>query len=137
MPISYIIGQLNGPIGQVIGFTQSLQDAKISLERLNEVHIKEDEEQTIKNKIDVIPENKTIRMENVCFSYDGADRDYVLENLNLTIPQNKVTAIVGSSGSGKTTIIKQHTGAVMQDGFIFSDTIMNMESCAEQFNIFR
>ena len=152
MSISYIIGQLSGPIGQVIGFSQSLQDAKISLERLNEIHNKEDEEQTIECKIDAIPENKTLRMENVCFSYDGAERDYVLENLNLEIPQNKVTAIVGASGSGKTTIIKlllgfypplkgritidntpldeinphlwrQKTGAVMQDGFIFSDTI--------------
>ena len=106
MSISYIIGQLSGPIGSVIGFAQSLQDAKISLERLNEVHNKEDEEQTIKDKIDIIPENKTLRLENVCFSYDGAERDYVLEDLNLTIPQNKVTAIVGASGSGKTTIIK-------------------------------
>ena len=161
MSISYIIGQLSGPIGQVIGFAQSLQDAKISLERLNEIHNKEDEEQTIKNKIDTVPDNKTIRLENVCFSYDGAERDYVLENLNLEIPQNKVTAIVGSSGSGKTTIIKlllgfyppikgkiaidnilleeinphlwrQKTGAVMQDGFIFSDTIANNIAVGEE-----
>jgi len=175
MSISYIIGQLNGPIGQIIGFAQSLQDAKISLERLNEVHNKEDEEQTIEGKVNQIPDNKTIRMENVCFSYDGAERDYVLEDLCLTIPQNKVTAIVGASGSGKTTIIKlllgfyppikgkitigassssplqhgegpgvrregvpgvrldeinphlwrQQCGAVMQEGFIFSDTIAN------------
>jgi len=154
MSISYIIGQLNGPISQVIAVAQSLQDAKISLERLNEIHNKEDEEQTIGNKINSIPENKTMRFENVCFSYDGAERDYVLESLNLDIPQNKVTAIVGASGSGKTTIVKlllgfylpvkgkisidnisldeinphlwrQKTGAVMQDGFIFSDTIAN------------
>ena len=154
MSISYILGQLSGPIGAVIGFAQSLQDAKISLERLNEIHNKEDEEQTIENKINTIPENKTIKVEDVCFSYDGAERDYVLENLNLEIPQNKVTAIVGASGSGKTTIIKlllgfyppikgkisignlsleeinphlwrQKTGAVMQDGFIFSDSIAN------------
>lgn len=154
MSISYIIGQLSGPIGQVIGFAQSLQDAKISLERLNEIHNKEDEEQTIENKINTLPENKTIKMENVSFSYDGAERDYVLDGLNLTIPQNKVTAIVGASGSGKTTIIKllvgfyppvkgkisvgdtplddinphlwrQKTGTVMQDGFVFSDTIAN------------
>jgi len=166
MSISYIIGQLSGPIGQVIGFAQSLQDAKISLERLNEVHNKEDEEQTVKDKINAIPENKSIRLENVCFSYDGAERDYVLEDLSLTIPENKVTAIVGASGSGKTTIIKlllgfyppikgkifltphpplhsgegaqgvrideinphlwrQQCGTVMQEGFIFSDTIAN------------
>ena len=154
MSISYIIGQLSGPIGAVIGFAQSLQDAKISLERLNEINNKEDEEQTLQNKIDSVPDNKTIHLNDVCFSYDGAERDYVLENLNLVIPQNKVTAIVGASGSGKTTIIKlllgfyppikgkiiidntpldeinphlwrQKTGAVMQDGFIFSDTIAN------------
>ena len=161
MSISYIIGQLSGPISQVIGFAQSLQDAKISLERLNEIHNKEDEEQTIENKINQLPDDKTIKMEDVCFSYDGAERDYVLEDLNLTIPQNKVTAIVGASGSGKTTIIKllsgfyppikgkitvdntpleeinphlwrQKTGAVMQDGFIFSDTIAENIAVGEE-----
>ncbi len=154
MSISYIIGQLSGPIGQVIGFAQSLQDAKISLERLNEVHNKEDEEQTIENKINQLPDNHTIKIEDLCFSYDGAERDYVLEDLNLEIPQDKVTAIVGASGSGKTTIIKlllgfyppvkgkitiggtlleeinphlwrQQCGTVMQDGFLFSDSIAN------------
>lgn len=152
MSIGYIIGQLSGPIGQVIGFAQSLQDAKISLERLNEVHNKDDEEQLIYSKLNELPENSDIHFENVSFSYDGAYRDYVLDNLNLEIPHNKITAIVGASGSGKTTIIKlllgfyqplkgtisignqsidginphlwrQKTGAVMQDGFIFSDTI--------------
>ena len=152
MAISYIIGQLSGPIGQVIGFAQSLQDAKISLERLNEIHNKEDEEQEVETKLNVLPEDRSIEMKNLHFSYDGADRDYVIEDLSLTIPQNKVTAIVGASGSGKTTLIKlllgfyslnkgeikvgklplqsinphlwrQKTGAVMQDGFIFSDTI--------------
>jgi ATP-binding cassette subfamily B protein len=154
MSISYIIGQLSGPIGQVIGFAQSLQDAKISLERLNEVHNKEDEEQMLINKLNELPENHCLRLENVCFSYDGAERNYVLDDVSLTIPQHKVTAIVGASGSGKTTIIKlllgfyvpikgkikidetaleeinphlwrQKTGAVMQDGFIFSDNIAN------------
>ncbi len=161
MSISYIIGQLSGPIGQVIGFAQSLQDAKISLERLNEIHNREDEEQTIATKINHLPEDKTIRIENLCFSYDGAERDYVLEDLNLVIPQNKVTAIVGASGSGKTTIIRlllgfyppikgtikigetpiseinphlwrQKSGAVMQDGFIFSDTIANNIAVGEE-----
>jgi ATP-binding cassette subfamily B protein len=106
MSISYIIGQLSGPIGQVIGFSQSMQDAKISLERLNEEHNREDEEQTIVHKLNELPENHSLQMENVNFSYDGAERDYVLEDLSLTIPQNRVTAIVGASGSGKTTIIK-------------------------------
>lgn len=154
MAVSYIIGQLSGPITQVIDFAQAAQDAKISLERLNEVHNKEDEEQTLGIKITELPTDKTLHIENLYFSYDGADRDYVLNGINLTIPENKVTAIVGASGSGKTTLIKlllsfyqpnegkirikdipindinphlwrQRSGAVMQDGFIFSDTIAN------------
>ena len=154
MAVSYIIGQLSGPIGQVIGFVQSAQDAKISLERLNEIHNREDEEQTIAEKITEIPENKNIIVKDLYFSYDGSERNYALNGVNLFIPQNKITAVVGASGSGKTTLIKlllnfynpnkgeiligkyplsdinphlwrQHTGAVMQDGFIFSDTIAN------------
>lgn len=154
MAVSYIIGQLSGPIGQVIGFVQAAQDAKISLERLNEIHNKEDEEQTIDSKTNELPADKTLCVEELYFSYDGADRDYVLNGINLVIPANKVTAIVGASGSGKTTLIKlllafyqpnkgkikvketpiddinphlwrQKSGAVMQDGFIFSDTIVN------------
>ena len=81
MSIGYIIGQLSGPIGQVISFSQSLQDAKISLERLNEINNKEDEIVTVESKINTLPEDKTIKMENVSFSYDGAEREYVLENL--------------------------------------------------------
>ncbi|GHT32024.1 ABC transporter ATP-binding protein [Bacteroidia bacterium] len=154
MSISYIIGQLSAPIGQFIGFAQSLQDARLSLERLNEIHLKEDEDQTASLKLSELPEDKTLTIKNLSFSYDGADRDYVLTDINLEIPQNKITAIVGESGSGKTTIVKlllgfyppnkgailvgesslkninphlwrQRTGAVMQDGFIFSDTIAN------------
>ncbi|MBD8347024.1 peptidase domain-containing ABC transporter [Dysgonomonas sp. HGC4] len=154
MSISYILGQLSGPISQVIGFVQAAQDAKISLERLNEIHSREDEEQTIDSKINEIPSSKTLSVEDIYFSYDGADRNYVLDGISLVIPENKITAIVGSSGSGKTTLIKlllafykpnkgdikiddisvddinphlwrQKSGAVMQDGFIFSDTIAN------------
>ena len=106
MSISYIIGQLSGPIGQLIGFSQSLQDAKISLERLNEINNKEEEMISLDDKINTLPEDRTIKLENVCFSYDGSERNYVLEDLNLAIPQDKVTAIVGASGSGKTTVIK-------------------------------
>jgi len=152
MSISYIIGQLSSPISQVIGFLQSAQDAKISLERLNEVQNKEDEKQNLENKVSELPENKNITLNNVYFTYDGADRDYILDNISLTIPHNRVTAIVGASGSGKTTLVKlllgfyspnkgeikvgnislddinpylwrASTGAVMQDGFLFSDTI--------------
>jgi len=152
MSLTYIVGQLSSPIEQFIGFARSFQDAKISLERLGEIHQKEDEEQNQKLGTVNLPTNKTLRIEGLSFSYDGADRDYVLDNVNLSIPEKKVTAIVGASGSGKTTLIKlllgfyppnkgtiklgdiplqninphvwrARTGSVMQDGFIFSDTI--------------
>jgi ATP-binding cassette subfamily B protein len=152
MSLTYIVGQLTAPIEQFIGFARSFQDAKISLERLGEIHQREDEEQTFGLKAATLPANRTVSIENLSFSYDGADRDYVLEDINLIIPARKVTAIVGASGSGKTTLIKlllgfytpnkgsikvgdcllqninphvwrARTGSVMQDGFIFSDTI--------------
>ena len=152
MSQSYIVGQLAGPISQFIGFTQEFQDAKISLERLHEIHNKEDEDRSADDKLVDLPFNKTVNIRNLWFSYDGADRNYVLENVNMQVPHNKVTAIVGASGSGKTTLIKlmlgyyhpgkgsitvgetplssinqrlwrMKTGAVLQDGFIFSDTI--------------
>lgn len=152
MALTYIIGQVAAPISNFIGFAQAFQDAKISLERLNEVHSVEDEEQSISSKLNQLPEIRDIHIENLSFSYSGAERDYALENLTMTIPQNKVTAIVGASGSGKTTILKllqgfyepnkgnirigetplnminphlwrSRTGSVMQEGYIFSDTI--------------
>ena len=124
MSLTYIVGQLTAPIEQFIGFARSFQDAKISLERLGEIHQKEDEEQTLALKTNRIPEERMLRVEDVCFSYDGADRDYVLEHVSLAIPEHKVTAVVGASGSGKTTLVKLLLGfCVVQDGFIFSDTI--------------
>ncbi len=152
MALTYIIGQLTAPVEQFIVFARAFQDAQISLERLNEVHGKEDEEETVENKLTVLPDRRDISLENLSFSYDGADRDYVLDDINLTIPQEKVTAIVGASGSGKTTLIKlllgfyepnkgtikigetplsiinphlwrSKSGSVMQDGFIFSESI--------------
>lgn len=150
--LTYIVGALNGPVNSFIGFIRQLQDAKISLERLNEIHCREDEEQTGTGRAEALVEGGDIRMERVWFSYDGAERNYVLKDVSLTIPAGKVTAIVGSSGGGKTTLMKlllgfykplrgeitvggrgleeinPHTwrgatGAVMQEGFIFSDSI--------------
>ena len=75
MSLTYIVGQLTAPIEQFIGFACAFQDAKISLERLGEIHQKEDEEQTLALKTNRLPEERTLRVEEVCFSYAGADRD--------------------------------------------------------------
>lgn len=153
LSISYIIGQLNSPISQFLSFIYSYQDAKISIERLSEIHNKEDEEPAGSEQLHFLPEQHTLHLEKVSFRYPGM-QDTVLNELDLTIPANKITAIVGSSGSGKTTLMKmllrfyepttgnllldktplnsisQHTwraqcGSVMQEGYIFSDTIAN------------
>lgn len=154
MAVQYITGQLNSPIAQMITFMQSMQDAKISLERLGEIHEKEDEEDPDQEKIMELPENKDISIENLVFQYEGPHSPKVLEDINLQIPQHKITAIVGASGSGKTTLLKlmlgfyppvkgkinvgktgienysqrmwrDRCGVVMQDGFVFSDSIAN------------
>ena len=106
MAVQYIIGQLNSPIQQFLGFIQGYQDAKISLERLNEIHQMEDEEPANKELNHILPENKSIHINNLTFRYPGAGNEPVLENIDMLIPQGKTTAIVGMSGSGKTTILK-------------------------------
>lgn len=154
LSVSYIIGQMNAPLIQLLGFVQEAQDAKISLDRLGEIHNREEEK---------LPEaagaplyegaaSKDITLRNVSFQYEGPQSPYVLKDINLHIPEGKVTAIVGTSGSGKTTLMKillgfydpvkgnmaiggrdmkqleprqwrRQVGTVMQEGFIFSDTI--------------
>jgi ATP-binding cassette, subfamily B, bacterial len=163
LAVQYIIGQLNSPVEQLIGFMQSAQDAKMSLERLNEIHQLTDEEPASQQFTHQLPDNKSIGIKNLSFTYPGAGNEPVLSNINLLIPEGKVTAIVGMSGSGKTTLLKlllrfyenykgdiavgvfssplwggregaalknispRHwrstCGCVMQDGFIFSDSI--------------
>lgn len=160
LSISYIIGQLNAPISQFLSFIYSFQDAKISLQRLSEIHNKEDEEPEGSEANNFIPSNHSIALEKVEFRYSGMS-DNVISDLDLLIPANKLTAIVGSSGSGKTTLMKillrfyepvsgeikientslntisQHTwreycGSVMQEGYIFSDTIANNIAIGEE-----
>lgn len=152
MSLTYIIGQVSAPISEFISFAQSFQDAKISLERLNEIHAQDDEEIGIEKKQSVLPDKRDIYINNISFSYSGSKDEMALKKLSLHIPSCKVTAIVGESGCGKTTLIKllqgfytptlgqikvgdmelgeinphtwrAATGSVMQDSFIFSDTI--------------
>jgi ATP-binding cassette subfamily B protein len=147
----YIIGQLTMPIEQMVNFIHDLQDTKISLERINEIHQKDDENKG-KELQEVKLENNDIEIKDLVFQYEGPHSKKVLNNINLSIPHGKVTAIVGASGSGKTTLIKlllqyynpvkgiievgkhdlqlfnstwwrNKCGAVMQDGFIFSESI--------------
>ncbi len=103
--IQYIIGQLNAPINQLVGFIRSMQDAKISLERMDEIHTKKDEENR-EEKITLLPEYGNLSLENVSFQYNGPHSDMVLRNISLVIPKGRTTAIVGTSGSGKTTLLK-------------------------------
>ncbi|WP_411029289.1 peptidase domain-containing ABC transporter [Spongiimicrobium sp. 3-5] len=152
LSVQYIIGQLNLPIINFINFIQAGQDAKISLERLAEIHAKKDEEEIGEDYSNVLPKDGTIKIENLSFRYGGKTSPEVLKNLNFEIPEGKVTAIVGASGSGKTTLIKlllkfyepteglisvgtskldkisttfwrKNCGTVMQDGFLFADSI--------------
>jgi ATP-binding cassette subfamily B protein len=111
LSISYIIGQMNSPINQLIEFFRSWQFAKLSLERLYEVQNVENEVQDhhvllYENNERVTTKHKGIIINNVSFQYSGPRSPYVLENINFTIPKGKTTAIVGESGSGKTTLMK-------------------------------
>ncbi|RBL89552.1 peptidase domain-containing ABC transporter [Chitinophaga flava] len=151
LSVSYIIGQMNSPLDQLLAFVQSAQDAKMSLDRLGEIHNRQEEE----NQQQIIPQSKNngdIVLQDVSFQYGGAKSPFVLKDIDLVVPEGKVTAIVGTSGSGKTTLMKlllqfyeptsgqilvgeedlqrlspkwwrRQCGNVMQDGFIFSGSI--------------
>lgn len=152
LSVQYIIGQLNSPLMQLIDFIKQTQDAKIAMERLGEIHDKEDEETAQAHYVSEIPQ-KDIALNKLSFRYTGAE-SFVFQDLNLVIPYQKTTAIVGASGSGKTTLLKlltkfydpekgdlkiggtdlkniapsfwrNHCGVVMQESYIFNDTIAN------------
>ncbi len=106
MAVQYIIGQLNSPIEQFIGFLHSLQDAKISMERLGEIHQRQDEEKPEAGRGSELLGEHTVTASGLSFQYEGPHSEKVLQELDLTIPASKVTAIVGMSGSGKTTLVK-------------------------------
>ena len=152
LAVQYIIGQLNSPVEQLMSFFYSVQDVKISLERINEIHRMDDENGKQGLETSVKEEDKGIDMENINFKYDPHALKTIIDDVSLTIPKGKVTAIVGASGSGKTTLIKlmlgyypvlggqitiggtdvntlnkkwwrRQCGVVMQDGVIFSESI--------------
>lgn len=158
--IQYIIGQLNMQINQLTEFLKSMQDAKISLERIGEIHLKENETVIEENNI-VFPSEGDIVLENVNFSYAGVNATPNIKNINLGIPNGKITAILGPSGSGKTTLLKillnlykptegnikfgelnllsvnprlwrSKIGVVMQDGHLFSDSIAKNIALGEE-----
>ncbi len=150
--VQYILGQLNSPLLGLIGFLQSAQDARLSLARLNEVFQKPSEN-TETDPLLITSDHDTLHLENVSFRYEGPSSPAVLQEISTSIPEGKVTAIVGTSGSGKTTLLKlllrfyeptggkiyagnnlldklpastwlSQCGVVMQDGYIFDDTIL-------------
>ena len=154
LSISYIIGQLNSPILQLVEFIKSWQDAKLSIDRINEIHQKPDEENPEDQKLKWVEEDDIV-IHNLSFKYDNNSTTApVLKNIDLVIPKNKVTAIVGPSGSGKTTLLKlllkfyeptsgsisigqtpisdishrtwrNKCGTVMQEAYVFNDSIAN------------
>jgi ATP-binding cassette, subfamily B, bacterial len=162
LAVSYILGQLNSPIEQMINFMHVTQDAKISMERLGEIHKEENEEKEDLGEMIIMPESKTLDIQNLSFQYEGPHSRKVLHGVNLTIPADNVTAIVGVSGSGKTTLVKlllafyppvegeirvgdtnlqslsqqawrSRCGVVMQDGYIFADTIARNISLGDEY----
>ena len=152
LAVQYIIGQLNSPIEQLMSFVNSFQDVKLSLERINEIHTVKEEETNSSQLTEFQDADKSIYINQLDFKYNHHSRKNTIENVSLCIPQGKVTAILGASGCGKTTLLKlllgfypvnkgtisiarhnlneynikwwrKHCGVVMQDGVIFSESI--------------
>lgn len=161
LAVQYIIGQLNGPLNQLISFIRTAQDAKISLERLGEIHNRKDEEDSEVAKVDILPESGDLVLKDLTFQYGGPHSPKVLKDLDVVIPKGKTTAIVGTSGSGKTTLLKlllkfyeptegeilmgdlnlrnirnrlwrEQCGVVMQDGYLFSESIAQNIAIGEE-----
>ena len=152
LAVQYIIGQLNSPVEQLMNFFYSLQDVKISLERINEIHQMDDENGKEGLQTYIEDKSEGIDIKNIMFKYDPHALRKTIDDVSIHIPQGKVTAIVGASGSGKTTLIRlmlgyypvlegqinigntdinklnkkwwrRQCGVVMQDGVIFSESI--------------
>jgi len=161
LAIQAIVGQINSPLGSLLNFMRSAQDAKISLDRLGEVNKKDDEDPVHADRVRQLGAWSGISFQHLSFSYGGASTPPVLKDINLVLPRGKITALVGSSGSGKTTLMKLllkfhepssgqimignqnlkaihsgwwrgQCGVVMQEGFIFSDTLRQNVICSDE-----
>jgi ATP-binding cassette subfamily B protein len=157
----YIIGQLVSPVQRLIDFAQQAQDARLSLERVQEIYSQREEESWTRPLLTEFPPQRSLYVHNVVFRYPGAGQKDVLRSLSLPVPEGRVTAIVGASGSGKSTLLKlllglhspsqgtiyvggcplntfdgsawrARCGVVMQDGFIFPDTIARNIACSPE-----
>jgi ATP-binding cassette subfamily B protein len=167
LAVQFIIGQLNVPVSQIISFFRMAQDARMSLDRLAEVHHMDNEEPEPEMKVRKLPDRKDIYINNLSFQYEGPRSPYALKDVDLYIEENRITAIVGTSGSGKTTLLKmllgfyqpvtgeilvgdtrlsnlslrlwrEKVGAVMQDGFLFPDSIaFNIAPGTEEIDVYR
>ena len=161
LAVQYMIGHMNGPLESLVQFMLAAQEAKISLERMNEIHQKPDEEPSDYPKVNVLPSTGDMVFDKLWFRYGGPHDPWVLKNVNVAFQEGKTTAIVGTSGSGKTTMLKlmlnfyqpnegairlgdlnlaniqnklwrENCGVVMQDGFVFSDTIARNITLGEE-----
>ncbi|MGB3104285.1 peptidase domain-containing ABC transporter, partial [Sphingobacterium siyangense] len=150
--VQYIVGMVSSPVESLLSFLQSYQDAKLSMDRLNEIYETEEEDDIKNDYLTKLPESKDIKINNLTFRYYGAGNEPIFTKLNINFPAGKTTAIVGTSGSGKTTILKlllrfydyeegeilvggkklenidfsiwrDSCGAVLQDSFVYADTI--------------
>lgn len=162
MAVQYIVGMVSNPVESLLSFLQSYQDAKISLERLNEVYETEEEVDIRKDYLTKLPEDTSIELRNITFRYYGAGNEPIFTRLNMTFPAGKTTAIVGASGSGKTTILKlllryynpeegeilvggkrldqidfglwrDSCGSVLQDNYVYADTIERNIAINDEF----
>ena len=167
LSVQYIIGQLNSPIEQIMNFIYQWQDVSISLDRMNDIHNSEDEVSSSRNIKSMKPSTpKSIQINKLTFRYEGPTSKNVLDNVNIIIPEGKITAIVGASGSGKTTLIKlilgyytptsgeifvngdnllffdlswwrSVCGVVLQDGYIFSESIARNIATSGEIDVTR
>jgi len=162
MAVQYIVGMVSNPVQSLLGFMQDYQDAKISLERLNEIYETEEEETIQKDYLMQLPASRSITMRNLTFRYFGAGNEPIFSKLNITFPEGKTTAIVGTSGSGKTSLLKlllrfypyeegeilvggrkleqldfamwrDSCGSVLQDNFVYADTIERNIAINDEF----